>query len=527
VSVLKDVMPGQAITIKQSEAAYRKSQEAPHIKKETVFKLADSNFGVDFKHKEDNYTDFDPQRLILLMHSTEGPRLSTGDINGDGLQDFYVCGANRQPGALYVQTKHGNFIKTNQPLFQRDSMFEDESCVFFDADGDHDLDLLVCSGGNEISPRANLDDRLYINDGKGNFTRSYGRLPAKKPGENSSCADAADFDGDGNCDLFIGIRMIPEKYGYPCKGYILRNNGRGVFIDVTKEIAPGLDTAGMITDGKWFDYDRDGKPDLVITGEYMPIRIFHNEGKRFREVTREMGLGNSNGWWNRLQIADVNNDGYPDIVAGNYGLNSRIRASLNHPASLYVNDFDGYGTTKQILCTYNGDKQYPVILRHDLVAVMPSLKKKLFRYADYKEKTVKDIFTSEQLAGALKLDAYNMNTSILLNDKKGGFMIKALPLDAQISPVYGICIKDFNGDGKKDILLGGNFYQCKPELGINDASYGTLLLGDGKGNFSVASMSQSGLCIKGAARDIAELKCGTRNLLLIAKNNEEIQVLEY
>lgn len=527
ISVLKDVKPGQTITVKQSEAAFKKSQETPHITKETVFKLPNNNFGVDFKHKEDNYTDFDAQRLIFQMHSTEGPRVATGDVNGDGLQDFYVCGANGQPGALYLQTKDENFIKTNQSLFQSDTIFEDESCVFFDADGDHDLDLLICSGGNEINSHVSLEDRLYINDGKGNFTRSHGRLPAKKPGENSSCVDAVDFDGDGNCDLFIGIRMIPEKYGYPCRGYILHNNGKGVFTDVTNQIAPGLDTAGMITDGKWIDYDRDGKPDLVITGEYMPIRIFHNEGRTFKEVTKELGLGNSNGWWNRIRIADINNDGYPDIVVGNYGLNSRIRASLARPASLYVNDFDGSGTTKQILCTYNRDKQYPVILRHDLVAVMPSLKKKLFRYADYKEKTVQDIFTSEQLSGALKLDAYDMNTSILLNDKKGGFIMKSLPPEAQISPVYGICIEDFNGDGKKDILLGGNFYQCKPELGINDASYGTLLLGDGKGNFTTASMSRSGLCLKGAVRDIAEIKCGTRNLVLIAKNNEEIQVLEY
>ncbi len=527
LSVLKNLLPDQNVTVKQSGAVYVKHPETSQMEKEPIFKPPHENYQIDFKHRENNYIDFDEQRLIFLMHSTEGPRMTKGDVNGDGLDDFYVCGAKGQAGALYIQTKNGIFIKTNQSLFQKDSIYEDESCLFFNADGDNDLDLFVCSGGNEISSHTDLADRLYINDGKGNFKKSVGALPAKKLSENSSCVDAADFDGDGDLDLFVGIRMQPEKYGYPCKGYILQNNGHGIFRDVTEKIAPALDTAGMITDAKWFDYDRDGKPDLVIIGEYMPIKIFHNEGGKLKEVTKTMGLANSNGWWNRLQIDDVNNDGYPDIVAGNYGLNSRIKATPGKPASLYVSDFDGYGTTKQILCTYNGDKQYPVILRHDLVAVIPSLKKKFFSYADYKEKTMKDIFSSDRLGAALKLNAYNMQTSILLNDKKGGFTLKPLPTEAQFSPVYGISIGDFDRDGKKDILLGGNFYQCKPEIGINDASYGTLLLGDGRGNFTTVPMSRSGLCIKGAVRDINTIKCGNKNLILIAKNDEKIEVLEY
>src|SRR6266536_94228 len=526
-SLLKNLLPNQTIAIKQSNPSYP-SIEDYSKKINGIFKDTHINYKIDFEHKEDDYTDFDKQKLSFFMHSTEGPRITKGDVNGDGLEDFYVCGAKGQAGSLYVQTKNGTFIQTNQTLFTKDSSCEDTDCLFFDADGDKDQDLYVCSGGNEsTSDSLALIDRLYINDGKGNFVKSPQLLPSKKSFENTSCVDAADFDDDGDIDLFVGVRMNPDKYGYPCKGYILQNNGKGIFTDITEQVTPGLDTAGMITDAKWFDYDRDGKPDLVIAGEYMPIKMFHNEGGKLKEVTAAMGLSNSNGWWNRLEICDLNNDGYPDIVAGNYGLNSRIKATAEKPVSTYVSDFDGYGTIKQILCTYNGDRQYPIILRHDLVTVLPSLKKKFLRYKDYSEKTIQNIFSAQQLSKALKLNAYQMQTCILINNKKGGFILKPLPMEAQFSQVYGIAVQDFNEDGKKDILLGGNFYQCKPEIGINDASYGTLLKGDGKGNFGPVPMSQSNLCIRGAVRDIISIKNQEKKLVIIVKNNDRIQILEY
>lgn len=530
-SVLKNIEPNRQITIKESESltvnnsfetiANRKLQS-----RNFIFTNYNDNHGMDFTHKEDDYTDFDEQRLAVYMHSTEGPRIAKGDVNGDGLDDVYIGGAKDEAGALFVQTTKGNFIRTNKALFNKDSLYEDEGCKFFDADSDKDIDLFVCSGGNEINDSA-LSDRLYINDGKGNFKKSSDALPSKKLFENSSCVDAADFDGDGNLDLFVGIRIQSDKYGYPCKGYILQNNGKGKFSDVTKQIAPILDTAGMINDAKWFDYDLDMKPDLIIAGEFMPLRIFHNEGRKLKEVTEDVHLSKSNGWWNRIEIGDINNDGYPDVVSGNHGLNSRIKASVEKPVSMYVGDFDGYGTIKQILCTYNGDNQYPVILRHDLVSVLPSLKKKFFHYKDYGEKTMQDIFTSEQLNKALKLNAYQMQTCILINNKKGGFAVMPLPIEAQFSPVHGIEIDDFDRDGKEDILLGGNFYQCKPEIGLNDASYGTLLKGDGKGNFTNIPMLRSSLCLKGAVRDILTLKTSEKNLVLVARNNDKIQVLEY
>lgn len=530
-SVLKNVETNQQITIKENQLPIINSKFEPAAPEEQrpkscIFTNSNTNYGINFIHREDDYDDFDEERLLFYMHSTEGPKIAKGDVNGDSLEDIYIGGAKGQAGALFTQTKSGNFIQTNQLLFNKDDIYEDEGCLFFDADGDKDLDLFVCSGGNERND-SDLNDRLYINDGKGNFSKSADALPSKKLSENSSCVDAADFDEDGDMDLFVGVRMQPEKYGYPCKGYILQNNGKGKFSDVTEQIAPVLDSTGMITDAKWFDYDRDGSPDLIIAGEFMPLRIFHNERGKLKEITTAIHFTHSNGWWNRLKICDINNDGYPDVVAGNHGLNSRIKASIEKPVSMYISDFDGYGSMKQILCAYNGGNQYPLILRHDLVSMLPSLKKKFFRYKDYAEKTMQNIFVPEQLSKALKLNAYLMQSSLLINDTHGGFILKELPVEAQFSPVYGIEVDDFDKDGKEDILLGGNFYQCKPEIGINDASYGTLLKGDGTGNFINVRMLYSNLCIKGAVRDITSLKCGAKKLAILTKNNDKVEVLQY
>jgi hypothetical protein len=523
-SILKDVKPNQHLTIDQHESV---NQQDAHMekKRETIFRTVQGDIGLDFVHHENEFVDFDRDRLIFHMLSREGPRMAKGDVNGDGLEDLYICGAKDQAGVLYEQTREGKFRKTNEGLFFKDKASEDTDALFFDAEGDGDLDLYVCSGGNEFSSNStSLIDRLYINEGKGKYIKSPQVLPSYIF-ESTSCVRASDYDKDGDEDLFVGVRLKPFGYGYACKSYILENDGKGIFKDVTEQVAPGLKEAGMVTDGAWFDYDKDGDDDLVIAGEYMPVKVFSNEGNKLKEVTERVGLSKSNGWWNRLAIVDLDGDGYEDIIGCNHGLNSRFKASESKPLQMYVGDFDSNGSVEQIICTYNGEKSYPMVLKHDLVSVIPSLKKKYLKYESYKGQTVEDIFTKEQLSEATKLEVYRMESSIFWN-REGKFEITSLPREAQMSPMYGVVAEDFDGDGNVEILMAGNFYESKPEVGIYDGSYGVMLRRDG-GMFKTVAPESSGIHFRGSVRDIITLQRLGEKLNLFSLNNDSLKTFTY
>ncbi|WP_165929631.1 VCBS repeat-containing protein [Pseudocnuella soli] len=483
-----------------------------------------------FQHKENPFVDFDRDKLLFHMASTEGPRMASGDVNGDGLEDVFFCGAAGQPASLLVQQRGGGFTPSNQQLLLADKESEDVAALFFDCDGDGDQDLYVCSGGSEAPGHdLSLFDRLYINDGRGGFAKSPQALPTLAL-EPSSCVSASDWDGDGDQDLFVGIRFKAASYGVGGRGYVLENDGRGHFSDITKRVAPELLAMGMITDGHWWDYNRDGRQDLVVAGEYLPITVLENGGTtllKTKEANR--GLEHTSGWWNRLAVGDVNGDGYADVVGANHGLNSRFKASVDRPVELWVGDFDGNGMVEHVLSCYNGAESYPMALRHDLVGVLPYLKKKYLRYADYKGQRVGDIFSQGQLQGARHLRAEELRSVVAIGGGKagGGFRVAPLCDEAQLSVMWGVELRDVDGDGRVDILMGGNFYEAKPEVGIYDGSRGVLLRGDGRGGFRAVPAQASGLMVEGAVRDIRTIRTADGNTLtLFTKNNNTTQTIQ-
>ena len=475
---------------------------------------------------ESDFNDFEREKLIYHMLSTEGPRMCKGDVNADGLEDIFIGGAKGQRGSLMVQNKDGTFKTIEKELFEADQISEDMDCEMFDADNDGDLDLYVASGGNEFPESSSaLSDRLYFNNGKGNFSKSDQILPAGIY-ESTSCVKATDFDQDGVMELFVGTRLKPFLYGVPVNGYILENDGKGNFRNVTDQVAPELKNIGMIRDMLWEDVDNDGDKDIILAGEWMPLKILINEKGIFKERKDAFGIKNTAGWWNCLAAADVDKDGDIDFIAGNHGLNSRFKATEEKPVSMYVNDFDLNGTAEQIICAYDGDVSFPLALKHDLTRQLPGMEKKYPTYEMYKNQKITDLFSPEQLTNAIHLDATLLETALFINDGTGHFSMKNLPSEAQFSPVFAVEITDFDGDGNPDILLGGNLYNAKPEVGRYDASYGTYLSGDGHGNFKFIPATKTGFRLEGEVRDIVEVKTSTGKILVVARNNDKTQVFK-
>ena len=403
---------------------------------------------------------------------------------------------------------------------------EDTDCTFFDANGDGKQDLYVTSGGNEFSSSSTtLIDRLYINTGNGLFKKSQQILPVQTRFESTSTVVSNDYDNDGDLDLFVGVRLVPHLYGVPANGYILRNDGKGNFLDVTATVAPELLKLGMITDAKWIDANNDGVADLLIVGEWMSIKLFVQENGKFVDGSTEYGFDKTDGWYNVVETGDFNADGLVDFVVGNHGLNSRFKASSMEPVSMYINDFDQNGSLEHITTRFEHGVSYPLVLKQDLLIQMPYLRKRFLHFRDYRGKTVADIFSQDQLKEATRLDAYTLETGVWINTGKGTFSKRSIPVQAQFFPVYALLVEDFTGDGILDILLGGNLFRAKPETGIYAGGYGLLLKGDRNGNFVSVSSTESGLNIQGEIRALKKIGSKGKKYVLVGKNNDRMQVL--
>jgi len=482
---------------------------------------------IDFKHNENAFYDYHREPLIPHLLSTEGPALAIGDVNGDGLDDIYVGGAKWQAGRLFLQQRDGTFRMSPEPAFQADSLSEEVDAVFFDANGDGRPDLYVVSGGNEFwGDDEALQDRLYLNDGHGHFHRDPLALP--RFSESGSCVVPGDFNGDGHLDLFVGRRVVARRYGLTPRSYLLENDGTGHFRDVTLEKAPALAEAGMVTSAAWVDYDHDGRLDLIVVGEWMPIRVFHQEKGRFVDRTREAGFAGTEGWWNTVTTADLNGDGRPDLVLGNLGLNSYVRASPTEPARAYVGDFGHNGTLEQILTFYKHGVSYPVAGRDELISLIPRLRNRYASYADFGASRIEDIFPASELARATVREARVFASSVALNNGNGTFTLQALPVAAQFAPIRAVLVGDFDGDGRPDLLVGGNLYGVPPVLGLYTSKDGLLPSGrgGGDGRFESVDMEKSNLVIEGQVRHMAWLRHadGSR-LIVIARNNDKLQIV--
>ncbi|HXM37479.1 MAG TPA: VCBS repeat-containing protein [Gemmatimonadales bacterium] len=524
--VLTNVRADQTITLSQQAAGGRYSYARPASP--PAFADVTAAVGIDFEHRENTFFDYDREPLMPHLLSTEGPALAVGDVNGDGLDDIYIGGAKWQAGRLFLQRRDGGFEAADVAAFRADSVHEDVDAVFFDADGDGHPDLYVVSGGNEFWEGEPLQDRLYLNDGHGGFRRAKDALP--KFEHNGSCVVAGDFNGDGHTDLFVGSRVVARQYGVTPRSYLLENDGAGHFRDVTEQTAPGLAEVGMVTSAAWLDYDGDGKLDLIVVGEWMAVHVFHQEHGRFVDRTEEAGLAGTTGWWNSVQAVDLNGDGRMDLVLGNLGLNSYIRASAAEPARLYVRDFFQNGTLEQILTFYKHGVSYPLAGRDELVRLMPQLRSRYTSYAAFGASRIEDIFPASELRQARIMEARTFASAIAWNRGDGRFELRPLPTEAQFAPIYASVAGDFEGDGHTDLLLAGNFYGVTPVQGRYDASYGLLLRGDGRGGegetFAPVDLETSNLVITGQVRHMALLRRrGGELLIVVARNNDRLQIL--
>ena len=462
------------------------------------------------------FDEFTRQRLLPHRLNGLGPVLATADVNGDGLADIFVTGTAGQSGELFLAQRDGTFIPAPDQPWSTAAEADDVGATFLDVNGDGHPDLLIAAGGvQKDRGDALLNDRLYLNDGHGKFTLApEGTLPAD--GESTGAIAAADFDGDGRTDVFIGGRVVPGKYPETPRSFLYRNVA-GKLVDVTDTLAPGLRNIGMVTAAVWADLDGDKRPDLVLTLEWGAVTYFHNTGRGFENLTAKSGLAAVTGWWSALTVADVDGDGRPDLIAGNIGLNTKYHASAAEPTVLYAGDLDGRGKDQLIEAQFSDGKLYPLRGRSKLAYAFPWLSKKFPTYKAFAAAPLPDIFGADRLAAVRRLEAMELASGIFFQQADGAFGFRPLPRSAQLAPINAIVARDLDGDGKADLFCVGNNYSPEPSTGRFDGGLGVLLKGDGRGGFTALSPAQSGLVVTGDARSAIALKLGSFSAVIVSR----------
>lgn len=528
VQQLKNVQSNQTLTLSQVNAVTPSVAVAPSVI--TPFFTPVTDGSLKFVHKENGeYDDFKRERLIPRRFSKSGPGIASADANGDNIDDLFIGGAKGIDGKIFLQQPDGTFQQTRQNAIAADSASEDMGALFFDADNDGDNDLYVVSGGSEFEANdQRLQDRLYLNDGKGNFTRSVASLPQMLT--SGSCAIAADYDMDGDLDLFVGGRVVPGAYPKSPRSYLLRND-KGKFTDVTTAIAPGLETVGMVSGAVWTDTDNDHAVDLLIVGEWMSPRLFRNIKGKFQDITPTTGLDSATGWWNSIIAGDFDNDGDMDYVAGNLGLNTNSRHNASHqfPVRLYANDFDENGSLDLVMSYYYQGTEYPMRDRMTMSSQMPAyIRRKYPTFSAFAAAPLSSMFSKEKLDSAQHFFATTFSSSYIENVGNGKFAIRPLPIMAQVSPTLGMIAEDCTGDGNLDLLLVGNFHGADQEVILYDAGQGLLLRGNGKGGFQPETVAESGIFAPNDARGlISARKAGSNTLYaVVANNNGPAQIFQ-